>query len=193
MSRYIIIRLLTPSLVSPPSPLPPFLVPLVPDLPLPSSTNSQSLFSLTLPPPISRPRQDLYKIMSFEARQRVIAEALTRPTRNVEFPKHASGRPKYPSEIFGENVFTLRTLQFTLPKPVYAKFIQQIKVHICVLSLPLLLYVPWASIELRIFRVMCYLLSTIEYRESAKYMVKSPVGPPPARLIVHHIEPPVNA
>jgi glutamine synthetase len=52
-------------------------------------------------------------------------ESLSRPTRHVEWPKRG-GRPAYLSEVFGESVFSLKTLQTTLPKPVYARFIQQI-------------------------------------------------------------------
>lgn len=62
------------------------------------------------------------------ARFNAILDSVNKPGRSIEYPKLPSGRPKYTAEIFGENVFTLKTLQNTLPKPVYAKFIQQIKV-----------------------------------------------------------------
>jgi glutamine synthetase len=65
--------------------------------------------------------------MTQEARITAINDSVTRPARSVEWPKTGQ-RHSYPSEIFGQNVFTLKTLQQTLPKTVYARFIQQIKV-----------------------------------------------------------------
>ncbi len=65
--------------------------------------------------------------MTQEARIGAIAEGVTRGARSVDWPK-LGHRSAYPSEVFGTNVFTLKKLEQTLPKPVYARFIQQIKV-----------------------------------------------------------------
>ena len=73
--------------------------------------------------------------MTQEARIAAINENVSRPGRAVEWPT-TQNRHSYPSEIFGTNVFTLKTLQQTLPKPVYGRFIQQIKV--CCFWLPFL-------------------------------------------------------
>jgi glutamine synthetase len=54
--------------------------------------------------------------------------ASQKSTREVDWPRNLD-RHEYPSEIFGRNVFTLKTLQQTLPKPVYALFLEQIKVR----------------------------------------------------------------
>ncbi len=47
-------------------------------------------------------------------------------SRSIEWPKTGT-RPAYTSEIFGSQVFSLQTLQKTLPKPVFSRFVQQIK------------------------------------------------------------------
>jgi len=47
--------------------------------------------------------------------------------RNIEPPKHANGKPLYTSEYFGQNVFTLKEMERTLPKSIFQKFIQQQK------------------------------------------------------------------
>lgn len=47
--------------------------------------------------------------------------------RNVEIPKHDNGKPLYPSEYFGQNVFTIKEMERTLPKSIFQKFIQQQK------------------------------------------------------------------
>lgn len=60
------------------------------------------------------------------ARVGAILGSLERPTRSVQWPQ-VNGRPAYISEIYGENVFTMKKLQMNLPKPVYHKFVQQIK------------------------------------------------------------------
>ncbi|KAI9091736.1 glutamine synthetase type III N terminal-domain-containing protein [Phlyctochytrium arcticum] len=64
--------------------------------------------------------------MSQQARIGAVQESVSRPGRNVEWPQ-TGNRPAYTSEIFGTNVFSLKNLQTTLPKPVYGRFIQQIK------------------------------------------------------------------
>ena len=65
--------------------------------------------------------------MTQNARINAINDTVTRQGRQVEWPMEGH-RHAYPSEIFGRNVLTLKTLQETLPKTVYARFIQQIKV-----------------------------------------------------------------
>jgi glutamine synthetase len=47
--------------------------------------------------------------------------------RNIETPKHANGKPFYTSEYFGQNVFTIKEMERTLPKSIFQKFIQQQK------------------------------------------------------------------
>ncbi|KAJ3090710.1 hypothetical protein HK102_002895 [Quaeritorhiza haematococci] len=64
--------------------------------------------------------------MSSTARTQALLGNVERKSRQVEWPKHGD-RPAYVSEIYGENVFSLQTLQKTLPKPVYARFIQQVQ------------------------------------------------------------------
>jgi glutamine synthetase len=68
--------------------------------------------------------------MSQQARLDVQAANLSRPGRHVEWPT-TGHRNAYPSELFGSNVFGLKQLQEALPKPVYAKFLDQIKVSEC--------------------------------------------------------------
>jgi len=50
--------------------------------------------------------------------------------RNVETPRRADGKPFYTSEYFGQNVFTIKEMERTLPKSIFQKFIQQQKVII---------------------------------------------------------------
>ncbi|KAJ3036436.1 hypothetical protein HDV00_002718 [Rhizophlyctis rosea] len=64
--------------------------------------------------------------MSQSARIDATQTSVSRAGRSVEWPK-TGNRLATGSEIYGQNVFTLKTLQSTLPKPVYARFIQQIK------------------------------------------------------------------
>ncbi|KAJ3152001.1 hypothetical protein HDU89_001648 [Geranomyces variabilis] len=64
--------------------------------------------------------------MSQSARISAVLDGVQRPGRTVEWPQKGN-RPAYISEIYGQNVFDLKGLQQTLPKPVYARFIQQIK------------------------------------------------------------------
>jgi len=50
--------------------------------------------------------------------------------RNIEIPKRSDGKPYYTSEYFGQNVFTIKDMERTLPKSIFQKFIQQQKVNI---------------------------------------------------------------
>ena len=67
--------------------------------------------------------------MSQQARIQAVLDNVVRPGRNVEWPKNSKGDNLYISEIYGSNVFTLKKLQNSIPKPVYARFVQQIKVN----------------------------------------------------------------
>ncbi|KAL2916198.1 hypothetical protein HK105_204289 [Polyrhizophydium stewartii] len=66
--------------------------------------------------------------MAHQARVSAALGAISHPARSVDWPTSSSGsRLAYSSEIFGQNVFTLKALQQTLPKPVFTRFVQQIK------------------------------------------------------------------
>ncbi|KAI9138750.1 glutamine synthetase type III N terminal-domain-containing protein [Paraphysoderma sedebokerense] len=65
--------------------------------------------------------------MSHSARIENIVEGVNRAAREVVYPRHASGKPQYISEIYGQNVFGLKQLQQALPKPIYAQFVKQMK------------------------------------------------------------------
>ncbi|KAJ3184897.1 hypothetical protein HDU85_001587 [Gaertneriomyces sp. JEL0708] len=64
--------------------------------------------------------------MSQTARITAVQSSVSREGRVVAWPQTGS-RPAYVSEIYGTSVFGLKQLQASLPKPVYARFIQQIK------------------------------------------------------------------
>ncbi|KAI9005246.1 glutamine synthetase type III N terminal-domain-containing protein [Gaertneriomyces semiglobifer] len=64
--------------------------------------------------------------MSQTARITAVQSSVSREGRIVDWPQTGS-RPAYVSEIYGTSVFGLKQLQASLPKPVYARFIQQIK------------------------------------------------------------------
>lgn len=64
---------------------------------------------------------------SQQARITAVREMVHRENRSVIWPT-VDNHPAYVSEIFGSHVFNLKTLQKSIPKPVYARFIQQIKV-----------------------------------------------------------------
>jgi len=63
-----------------------------------------------------------------QARTNAILEQVTRQQRQFTYPLDPlTQSPKSVSEIFGENVFNLRTMQKHLPKPVFADFVKQIR------------------------------------------------------------------
>ncbi|KAJ1732161.1 hypothetical protein LPJ61_002179 [Coemansia biformis] len=62
---------------------------------------------------------------AYELRKNALVAAATRPKRDIEFPRKEDGRPKYSSEVYGENVFTLKTMAKALPKPIFASFLRQ--------------------------------------------------------------------
>jgi glutamine synthetase len=67
--------------------------------------------------------------MSKAARIQTQVESVNRPSRTCDWPKSSkTGNNAYISEIFGSQVFGLSKLQEALPKTVYARFIQQLKV-----------------------------------------------------------------
>lgn len=64
--------------------------------------------------------------MSHQARIGSLMGVVHNTPRSVEYPT-TQGRPMFPSEIFGQNVFGLKELKKALPKPVYASFIKQLE------------------------------------------------------------------
>ncbi|KAI9506480.1 hypothetical protein GGI25_005552 [Coemansia spiralis] len=62
---------------------------------------------------------------AFELRKSALVSAATGEKREIQYPRKPDGKPKYPSEIFGENVFTLKTMAKALPKPIFASFLKQ--------------------------------------------------------------------
>lgn len=65
--------------------------------------------------------------MTKEARTEALLNSTANAARNVEWPAK-NGHPAYISEIYGQNVFTFKTMEQTLPKPIYSRFLQQVKV-----------------------------------------------------------------
>jgi glutamine synthetase len=63
--------------------------------------------------------------MTQQARIDAVVGVVQHVPRTVEYPRDKDGRPKTPSAMFGENVFSLCQLRKSLPKPVYAQFIKQ--------------------------------------------------------------------
>ncbi|KAI9229835.1 MAG: glutamine synthetase type III N terminal-domain-containing protein [Piptocephalis tieghemiana] len=62
-----------------------------------------------------------------ESRKQNLLASVTREGRSIDFPTNKDGRQAYPSEIFGENVFSHKTMSRTLPKSTYASFLRQIR------------------------------------------------------------------
>ncbi|KXS19069.1 glutamine synthetase/guanido kinase [Gonapodya prolifera JEL478] len=52
---------------------------------------------------------------------------LDKPVRSTEFPQTSKGLPESLAAFYGQNVFTLKKMQETLPKPIYQRFLQQTK------------------------------------------------------------------
>ncbi|KAJ2231414.1 hypothetical protein H4R99_000982 [Coemansia sp. RSA 1722] len=61
----------------------------------------------------------------YELRKSALVSASIAPKREIQYPHKPDGKPKYSSEIFGENVFTLKTMAKALPKPIFASFLKQ--------------------------------------------------------------------
>ncbi|KAJ1972491.1 hypothetical protein H4R35_004646 [Dimargaris xerosporica] len=61
-------------------------------------------------------------------RKSALIEAANRPVRHVAFPER-DGRAMYPSEFYGEYVFTTKDMAKALPKPVFADFLKQKRGH----------------------------------------------------------------
>ncbi|KAI3638297.1 hypothetical protein MIR68_003908 [Amoeboaphelidium protococcarum] len=68
---------------------------------------------------------------SQQARISAVLDQTSRSARSVPYPKDSQGRPLTVSEVFAENVFTLKTMQQHLPKPVFNDFIHQMKGNKC--------------------------------------------------------------
>ncbi|KAG0191711.1 hypothetical protein DFQ28_011186, partial [Apophysomyces sp. BC1034] len=64
--------------------------------------------------------------MAHEARLNTVVESLTKAPRNIAFPTK-NGRLQSISEIFGQNVFSLKEMSKMLPKPVFKSFTKQLK------------------------------------------------------------------
>ncbi|KAF7725276.1 hypothetical protein EC973_000286 [Apophysomyces ossiformis] len=64
--------------------------------------------------------------MAHEARLNTVVESLTKAPRNINFPTK-NGRLQSVSEIFGQNVFSLKEMSKMLPKPVFKSFVKQLK------------------------------------------------------------------
>lgn len=63
-----------------------------------------------------------------EVRNSAILDQVARNQRSINYPSDPeSKKPRYVSEIFAENVFTLKTMQKHLPKPIFAKFVGQLE------------------------------------------------------------------
>ncbi|SAM09800.1 hypothetical protein [Absidia glauca] len=65
--------------------------------------------------------------MAHQARVNSVVDSLTKAPRNIQFPTTKDGRLQSTSEIFGQNVFSLKEMSKMLPKPVYKNFIKQLK------------------------------------------------------------------
>ncbi|KAF9282264.1 hypothetical protein BGZ68_006100 [Mortierella alpina] len=65
--------------------------------------------------------------MTNQARVASLQDNINRPTRSIQYPRKADGKPVYTSEFFGENVFHLQQIAKALPKPAYASFLKQMR------------------------------------------------------------------
>lgn len=64
--------------------------------------------------------------MSVNARINTVTETISRDARNIQYPQK-NGKPQWISEIFGQNVFSLREMSKRMPKPLYSTFLKQIR------------------------------------------------------------------
>ncbi|KAJ1940747.1 hypothetical protein EC988_006945, partial [Linderina pennispora] len=62
---------------------------------------------------------------AYELRKNALVSAVSGPKREITYPRRADGKPVYPSEMYGESVFTLKTMAKSLPKPIFASFLKQ--------------------------------------------------------------------
>lgn len=61
-----------------------------------------------------------------QARLDAVQTLVNRSKRELEYPRNSkTGKPEYPSEIFGQHVFGIRQLKENLPKPIFAEFTKQ--------------------------------------------------------------------
>ncbi|OMJ29693.1 Type-3 glutamine synthetase [Smittium culicis] len=63
--------------------------------------------------------------MSLSSRTNALISSYSKPKPVVEYPRRADGKFIYPSEIFGENVFSLKMMAKSLPKPIFSAFLKQ--------------------------------------------------------------------
>ena len=56
--------------------------------------------------------------MTHEARINTVVESLTKAPRNINLADD-SGKAKTITEVFGSNVFSLKEMSRTLPKPIF--------------------------------------------------------------------------
>jgi glutamine synthetase len=64
----------------------------------------------------------------FQARIAAVLDQVARPGRSARYPVQSDGKtPVYISDLFAENVFTLKQMQKSLPKPVFADFVKQMR------------------------------------------------------------------
>lgn len=64
--------------------------------------------------------------MTHQARINTVVESLTKAPRNIAFPE-SNGQLQSVSEIFGQNVFSLKEMGKHLPKPVFRSFLNQLR------------------------------------------------------------------
>ncbi|KAI9263243.1 glutamine synthetase type III N terminal-domain-containing protein [Phascolomyces articulosus] len=64
--------------------------------------------------------------MTHEARINTVVESLTKAPRNINLAE-GGGKAKTITEVFGSNVFTLKEMSRTLPKPIFKSFMKQLR------------------------------------------------------------------
>ncbi|KAG2216121.1 hypothetical protein INT45_011321 [Circinella minor] len=64
--------------------------------------------------------------MTHEARINTVVESLTKAPRNINLSDD-SGKAKTITEVFGSNVFSLKEMSRTLPKPIFKSFMKQLR------------------------------------------------------------------
>ncbi|KAJ2312299.1 hypothetical protein H4R23_004782, partial [Coemansia sp. Cherry 401B] len=62
---------------------------------------------------------------AYELCKNALVKAATGEKREIEYLRKADGSPKYLSEIYSENVFTLKMMAKALPKPIFSSFLKQ--------------------------------------------------------------------
>ncbi|KAI9595124.1 glutamine synthetase type III N terminal-domain-containing protein [Syncephalis fuscata] len=62
-----------------------------------------------------------------DQRKNAIIASVSRDHTIRAFPQRPDGKPYYPSELYGRNVFTLKDMANALPKSVFASFLRQMR------------------------------------------------------------------